>query len=328
MSTDPSPSTRTQSYHEAKKIDLTEESVIVVRQVSFKDDEEEPLQGNRKAKAHDAFKKGDVEASIMAHENSVENHSKNGEFVKAAVFGGLDGIITTFAVVASVAGADLPVEIVLVMGFANLLADGVSMAFGEFIGGDAEIKYKRFEREREMWEMNNNREGEIKEMVEIYESKGISQEDALTILTTMAKYKDFFVDHMMVQELDLIPAEDEESPLKPSIVIFFSFLIFGLVPLLAYVAFSSLLEKDELFGLSIGLTAIALFTLGAISSRFAAQAFWKSGLFVLANGATAAGVAYLVGYIVQFIVDTEEGCPTLQELMDQTTASPTMAPSF
>lgn len=309
-------STRTQSYADSRKLDLTDESVVDTEEIK-----------DRKTKAKAAFSARDVEASLLAHEAAVEAHSQNGEFVKAAVFGGLDGIITTFAVVASVAGADLPTEIVLVMGFANLLADGVSMAFGEYIGGDAEIKYKRYEHKRETWEMDNNPEGEIKEMVDIYVEKGVEKDDALLILTTMARYPEFFVNHMMVQELELLPAEEGESPLKPSIVIFFSFLLFGLVPLIAYVAFSSLLSSNELFGLSIGLTAVALFTLGAISSKFAAQPFWKSGLFVLANGGTAAAVAYLVGYVVELIVNADT-CPSLEELMSDAglTFSPTGAP--
>lgn len=293
--------TRTRSYQESTIDDEAHSTSVALVESS-----PSPINsdGPRKKLAQSAFKNNDVEASIAAHESAPEAHSQHGEFVKAAVFGGLDGIITTFAVVASVAGANLKTEVVLVMGFANLLADGVSMAFGEFIGGDAEIKYKKFERAREAWEMDTNPQGEVNEMIDIYVEKGISKEDATTIITTMSKYKDFFIDHMMVQELELMP-DDGESPLKPSIIIFFSFLIFGLIPLLAYVAFSTVLETDELFGLSIGLTAIALFTLGAISSRFAAQPFWKSGLFVLGNGACAAGVSYLVSYILTFIVDVD-----------------------
>lgn len=262
--------------------------------------------GKRKQKAQAAFNDGDIEASRMAHEIAPEAHDRNGEYIKAAVFGGLDGIITTFAVVASVAGADLKTEVVLVMGFANLLADGVSMAFGEYIGEDAEIKYKKVEQKREAWELSSYPEGEVKEMVDLYVEKGIAVEDAENIINTMAKYPKFFVDHMMVQELGLMPPDDEDSPLKGSIVIFVSFLIFGLVPLLAYVCFNTVLEANGLFGLSIGLTAVALFALGAFSSRFAASPWWRQGLFVMMNGATAAGVSYLVGYIMTEIVEIDE----------------------
>lgn len=264
-------------------------------------------EAKRKAAAQAAFKEGDVEASKAVHDSMpAEAHDAFGDYVKAGVFGGLDGIITTFAVVASVAGADLKVEVVLVMGFANLLADGVSMAFGEYIGEDAEIKYKKVERKREAWELSSYPEGEVKEMIDLYKEKGFSEEDANTVINTMSKYPEFFVDHMMVQELGLLPPEEGESPLKGSIVIFVSFLIFGLVPLLAYVCFSTVLDKEGLFGLSIGLTALALFALGAFSSRFAASSWYRQGFFVMMNGATAAAVSYLVGWFMTEIVDVDE----------------------
>lgn len=264
------------------------------------------MDSGRKKLAQSAYATGDIEASKFVHDNApAEDHDEMGEFVKAAVFGGLDGIITTFAVVASVAGADLQTEVVLVMGFANLLADGVSMAFGEYIGEDAELKYKRVERKRESWEFENHPEGEVKEMVDLYVEKGISQPDAENIINTMSKYPEFFVDHMMVQELGMISPEIDENPLKGSIVIFVSFLVFGLVPLLSYVAFSSVLEKNGLFGMAIGLTIVALFALGAFSSRFAASPWWRQGLFVMANGGTAAGVAYLVSWLMTKIVEIE-----------------------
>ena len=148
-------------------------------------------------------------------------------------------------------------------------------------------------------------QGEVKEMVELYVEKGISKPDAETIIGTMAKYPDFFVDHMMVEELGLISPDEDENPLKGSIVIFVSFLVFGLVPLLSYVAFSSVLEKNGLFGMAIGLTIVALFALGAFSSRFAASPWWRQGLFVMANGGTAAGVAYLVSWLMTKIVEIE-----------------------
>jgi VIT1/CCC1 family predicted Fe2+/Mn2+ transporter len=79
--------------------------------------------------------------------------------------------------------------VVLVLGFSNLLGDGVSMAFGEYISADAEQKFVSMERDREAWELQNDPEGEVKEMVDLYVKKGFDRADAETVINTMSKYE-------------------------------------------------------------------------------------------------------------------------------------------
>jgi len=294
---------RTESFRAAVAVPEDDGAGVAVPQNSSRE--------GRKDLATSAFKNGDVEASRAVHDalkiSSTEKHAgSDGDYVKPIVFGGLDGIITTFAVVASVNGANLGVEVVLIMGFANLLADGVSMGFGEFLSGDAENKHIMQERAREQWELESFAEGEIEEMVELYEEKGFAREDAEVIIRTMAKNEKFFVDHMMVQELGmLVPSPDEPSPLAMGIVMFTAFMIFGIVPLLAYICFSSVADKDTLFGLACAFTAVALFGLGAFSSKFNSGTWYTTGAWVLANGTTAAGVAYFIGWLMAEIVEVE-----------------------
>lgn len=176
--------------------------------------------------AKESYDTRDVEMSIKAHEaktieSATEDHSGAGDYVKSLVFGGLDGIITTFAIVAAVAGSGLSPDVVILMGVANLLADGISMGLGDYLSEKAENRFVKHERDREMWETNNFLDGEIKEMIEIYMNKGLSEEDASLIINTMVKYKDFFVDHMIVMELGLMPVEDEDDAWKKGLVTFF-----------------------------------------------------------------------------------------------------------
>lgn len=302
---------RSNSYTEATNAlaKVAETSVDTVTVVDV------PAVAGRTNAAQSAFAAGDVEASKAAHATmALEKHGGTGsEYVKAIVFGGLDGIITTFAVVASVKGADLGVSIVLIMGFANLLADGVSMGFGEFLSGDAENRYIKTEKKREEWEMKNNPEGEIQEMIELYEGKGFSTEDATTIISTMANNYEFFVNHMMVEELGMMSPDDEDpTPLQQGGVMFASFMCFGFIPLLAYVAFSSVTDDiDLLFGLACALTAVALFGLGAFSSRFNSSSWYSQGFWVLGNGITASSVAYGIGAGVASIVGDEDAVECL-----------------
>lgn len=160
---------------------------------------EMPLTRNLKA-AREAAAKGDIEASRAAHMGQVtvavdgtttsaatEQHKKGGERMKTIIFGGLDGIVTCFAIVAGASGGGLSVQTVLIMGFSSLVADAMSMGVGDALSSKAESEVAAREQAREAWEFDNFPEGEIKEMVELYMEKGLSQEDAQLIITTMAK---------------------------------------------------------------------------------------------------------------------------------------------
>lgn len=114
-----------------------------------------------------AYANRDVEASQRAHEVRLhnlehgepleENHGNIANaYLKSIIYGGLDGIITTFATVTSVAGAHFSSIVVIVLGVSHLFADGLSMGFGDALSTQAEIDYNKSERKREIWEMQNN----------------------------------------------------------------------------------------------------------------------------------------------------------------------------
>ncbi len=184
------------------------------------------------------------------------------------------------------------------MGFANLIADAISMGLGDFLSEHAELKFVRSERDREMWEMENYEEGEIAEMVELYKEKGVEEEDARLILTTMAKYKDFFVDHMMVVELGQNPPDDDANPAWNGLVTFLSFIAFGSVPTWVYVIIyaAGYQNKNGAFGIACAATAVTMFLLGAFQARITRQSVFKSGVTMMLNGSLAAAAAWLVGW--------------------------------
>lgn len=234
-----------------------------------------------------------------------EQHKEFGDYVKSIIYGGLDGIITTFAIVASIQGANYGTAAVLVLGFANLIADGLSMGIGDYLSEKSEIEYITSEKEREEWEFDNYEEGEIEEMVEIYKEKGVSKQDAELILRTMAKYKEFFINHMMVQELELQPPSGDEHPAKNGFICLCSFLGFGCVPLVSYVVFDSIqfTGYDPKFTISIILTTLTLFGLGIFKARLTQSPMIKSATFITLTGAAAAAAAYLIADLISFALD-------------------------
>lgn len=244
-----------------------------------------------------AYADRDREASRRAHDARAagEMHQQeHGRYVKSIVYGGLDGIITTFAVVAGVAGASLSEGIVLILGFANLIADGLSMAVGDYLSTKAENEYNRAERGRETWEVENYPEGERQEMVELYKAKGISAEDSASLVAILSKYKEAWIDVMMVEELGIL--ESDESPLRNAIATFFSFGLFGFVPLIAFVLSRAAgIGTGVQFPIACALTGLTLFVLGALKSRLTARSWLLSGLEMLAVGGVAALAAYGIG---------------------------------
>jgi len=249
-------------------------------------------------KAREAFRKGDVAASAAAHaREAAEKHQpEHGQYIKSAVYGGLDGIITTFAVVAGVAGAQLSAGIVLILGFANLIADGLSMAIGDYLSTKAEQEYQRAERQRERWEVEHYPEGEKREMVELYTAKGIPEEDARTVTEILARHKEAWVEVMLVEELGIIPSD--ESPWKHGVVTFLSFGLFGLVPLVAYVLAALTPLPLASFAMASLLTAGTLFAVGAVKTRITGRNWFQSGLEMLLVGGVAATAAFVVGRLL------------------------------
>lgn len=236
-------------------------------------------------------------------EQNEEPHQAEGGFLKPVIFGGLDGILTSFAIVSGAAGGNLSTEVVLVLGFSNILADALSMGVGEFLSSKAENEWILSERRRENWEMENYPEGEIAEMVDIYVGRGMSQEDAELVIGTMAKYHDFFVDAMMADELHLqVPEEDHVTEsMKEGCVMFCSFAFFGAFPLLCYAFIPSWFPywgPEALFHAACVITGVVLFCMGCVKSMFSTATWYWSGLETMLLGGTCATVAYTVGQLV------------------------------
>uniref|UniRef100_A0A0G4HZ19 Uncharacterized protein n=1 Tax=Chromera velia CCMP2878 TaxID=1169474 RepID=A0A0G4HZ19_9ALVE len=234
------------------------------------------------------------EVTWSSQQNEEAHAGEPSEALKALVFGGLDGIVTVFAIIATSYGAGLSASAVFLLGLANLVADGMAMGLGDYFSSKSEIEYALAERKREAWEFENYPDGEMHEMIELYEQKGMNTEDAVTVVTIMSKYTDLFIDHMMVEELNIKVPDEDDNPLRTACIMFLSFLIFGAVPLAVFaLTLSTLPEKKDLaFSITCGGTLVTLFLLGVAKHSVTRDSWWKSGLTMLFNGAIAVGTGY------------------------------------
>ncbi len=223
------------------------------------------------------------------------HHAGRGSYLRNMVYGANDGIVTTFAVVAGVAGAALSPKVVLILGFANLLADGLAMATGNFLGTASENQLQAKERRMEEWEVANVPAEERKEIEDIYRQKGFRGGDLASVVSVITGDKKLWVDEMMINELGIIPG-GEESPVKNGLATLVAFVAAGLLPLLPYV-FG--VRFGSQFATATAMTGLALFAVGSARSLITKERALVAGLEMLGVGALAAAAAYGVGYFLQ-----------------------------
>jgi VIT1/CCC1 family predicted Fe2+/Mn2+ transporter len=219
-----------------------------------------------------------------------------GEFV----YGGIDGSITTFAVVAGAAGAELSSAIILILGFANLLADGFSMSIGAYLASKSEQENYEKHKKREYWEVENMPETEEAEIRAIFKSKGFEGQLLEEVTKIICSDKDRWVDIMMKEELGMI--KEQRSPLKIGAFTFISFLMAGFVPLLVYVVDFFNPISGNLFLIASSLTFTTFLIIGFLKSHLTQTSKFKGITETLLLGTAAAIVAYLVGDFLEKLI--------------------------
>lgn len=218
-------------------------------------------------------------------------------YLKEIVYGGNDGIVTTFAVVAGFTGAQgqnigsLPIIVVLLFGFANLFADGVSMALGNFLSSRSEQDVYRDAKRREDREIHINPRSEKEESMEILIRKGFSEKQAHQLVDIYSTNKKYWLEFMMNQELEL-PSPEKDNPTRMAIATFVSFIIFGMIPLLPYIFFR---DNNNVFLHSVAATLTSLLILGFLRWKVTGHKWVRTIGETLLLGGTAATVAYIVG---------------------------------
>jgi vacuolar iron transporter family protein len=222
-------------------------------------------------------------------------------YLKDFIYGAIDGTITTFAVVAGVDGANLDEAIVVILGGANLIADGFSMAASNFLGTRAERQQRERARHEEERHVDLLPEGEREEIRQIFAAKGFEGDELERVIDVITANRELWVETMMTEELGLSPTP--RSPLRAAFATFFAFVTVGFLPLLVFVyELATPGEVGHKFAWSAVMTAAAFAVVGAVKSRFVDQPWWRSALETLAVGGTAAALAYAAGALLQQLV--------------------------
>jgi VIT1/CCC1 family predicted Fe2+/Mn2+ transporter len=207
-------------------------------------------------------------------------------YLADAVLGAIDGCVTTFAVVAGASGAALPGAVVLILGFANLAADGFSMAVSNYQGRKTEREALERAAHEEEEHIRLVPEGEREEIRQIFAAKGFGGETLERIVAVISANRDVWVQTMLTEERGL--AREGADPLRAAAATFVAFAVAGLIPLTPFL-FSMQLER---FAASAAITAAAFFAIGIARGLVLGRPALRSGLGVLAMGSAAAALAF------------------------------------
>ena len=222
-----------------------------------------------------------------------------GKYLKDAVYAASDGIVTTFAVVASVVGAALDPVIILIIGLANLLADGFSMAAGNYLGSKSEAALYHEEYRKKEEEIKRAPESERQEIEKLLLARGFKGEQLETMLNSMMQNKAFAVDFLLGEGKGLTKPEEGHEK-RAAIVTLIFFLVVGAAPLLPYVLLSG---SGHQFLYAVIFTSLTLFIVGAARVIYTGGRWILGGLEMLLIGGIAAVIAYGIGFVLRQLVN-------------------------
>ncbi len=223
-----------------------------------------------------------------------EHADVTGGWLRPAVFGAMDGLVSNVALIAGVAGgtaASAGSKPIILAGLAGLSAGAFSMAVGEYTSVASQAEAAQLEIAKERREISRNAAGERAELAAMYVAKGVSPELASQVAEQIHADPEQAVAVHAREEFGIDP-DDLTSPMLAAVSSFIAFTIGALVPLLPY-----LLGATSVWP-AVLLTMAALFLCGAVVTQVTSRAWWFGGARQMLLGAAAAGITYVVGSLV------------------------------
>jgi VIT1/CCC1 family predicted Fe2+/Mn2+ transporter len=232
-----------------------------------------------------------IDTAACLHDSHRDNHTHrdvNGGWLRPAVFGAMDGLVSNLALITGVAGGDVASRLIVITGLAGLAAGAFSMAAGEYtsVASQRELVLAELEVERD--ELHRNPADEMRELAELYESRGVEAELAAEVARQLSHDPQQALEIHAREELGVDPT-DLPSPLVAAVSSFGAFALGALLPVLPYLLGATVLWP------AVTLALLGLFACGAVVARVTARSWWFSGVRQLILGGTAAAVTFGLG---------------------------------
>jgi VIT1/CCC1 family predicted Fe2+/Mn2+ transporter len=219
------------------------------------------------------------------------------KYLGEIVYGGIVDSVTTFAVVAGAAGAGLSSTVVIILGFANLIADGFSMSVGAYLSSKSEQDKYMKEKRNDYWEIEHKRESEVEEVHDIFAELGLEGDLLQSVAEKVTENEDRWVEVMMKHKLEMV--EEKRSPIWIGANTFISFFFFGFVLLIVYVLSYFEPLDGNMFLMSLTLTALVFINIGWMKSNVTHTSKVRGVIETLGLGVIAAALAYLAGDLLE-----------------------------
>jgi VIT1/CCC1 family predicted Fe2+/Mn2+ transporter len=215
----------------------------------------------------------------------------SGGWLRPAVFGAMDGLVTNIALIAGVGGGGVAARNIVLTGVAGLVAGAISMGLGEYTSVQTQNEQIAAEIAKERRELERNPDAEARELAEAWTRRGLPAELAMQVADAIKHNPEEALRLHAREELGIEPGE-QPSPWTAAFSSFLCFSVGALIPLLSY------LFGFEQLWLALAVGGVGLFAAGAIFARFTSRRWWNNGLRQLVLGAAAAGATYLVGRLI------------------------------
>ena len=227
---------------------------------------------------------------ISSHLAAERHLGARGAWLRAAVLGANDGLISTASLMVGVGAADSSRSAILVAGIAGLTAGALSMAAGEYVSVSSQRDTERADLERESRELAESPEAEHSELAQIYRNRGLSAELAEKVADELSK-----LDRLRIHARDELGIDVEAlaNPVQASIVSALSFIVGAIVPIVVVLLASASLRLP----VTIAVTLIGLVTLGAMGARLGGAPQGRAALRVLIGGALALLISLAIGHL-------------------------------
>ncbi|MGW3678523.1 VIT1/CCC1 transporter family protein [Streptomyces prasinus] len=232
-----------------------------------------------------------IETEATLHEAHRDNHTHrdvNGGWLRPAVFGAMDGLVSNLALMTGVAGGSVGQQTIVITGLAGLAAGAFSMAAGEYTSVASQRELVEAELDVERHQLRKHPEDEEAELAALYEARGVEPRLAAEVARQLSHDPEQALEIHAREELGIDPG-DLPSPAVAAASSFGAFALGALFPVLPYLLGASVLWPAVLVAL------LGLFLCGALVAKVTARTWWYSGLRQLALGGAAAGVTYALG---------------------------------
>jgi len=225
------------------------------------------------------------------HDGGHHHRDVSGGWLRPAVFGAMDGLVTNVSLIAGVGGGGGSAHTIVLTGLAGLAAGACSMATGEYVSVSSQNELIQAEVDKERLELERNAAAEQAELASMLRARGVSAATARQAAAEISADPEQALAVHALEELGIDPG-DLPSPLVAAGASLASFAVGALIPLIPYLA------GLDVLGFALGLAAVAAVVGGGMVARLTARPFWRGALRQLALGACAAGITYVIGILI------------------------------